>query len=146
MTVIALVVGPIEPATKRSRPGVERCAAASRAISAARRLISSALSARPYSASTSGVPPNVFVSTMSAPAARYSSCIRADDVGPRQDQVLVAALELRAAEVLRGQVLALHPGARGAVEHEDALGEELLERLGPFALGAAVRRSRHKNP
>ena len=44
VTVIALVVGPIEPATKRGRPGVEAFAAASRASSAARRLISMRLS------------------------------------------------------------------------------------------------------
>ena len=67
---MALVVGPIEPATKRSLEEVEAAAAASRAISAARRLISRALSARPYSARTRGVPPKVSVSTMSAPAAR----------------------------------------------------------------------------
>ena len=35
-----------------------------------RQLISTALSARPYSANTSGVPPKVSVSTMSAPASK----------------------------------------------------------------------------
>ncbi len=67
---MAFVVGPMEPATKRSRPGVEAASAASRAISAARRLISTAFPASPYSASTSGVPPKVSVSTMSAPASK----------------------------------------------------------------------------
>ncbi len=102
-----------------------------------------ALSASPYSASTSGVPPNVSVSTMSAPAARYSACIRADHVRPGQDEVLVAALELRAAEVLGRQVVRLEPRPRRAVEDEDPLGEELLKRLGAFALGRAVGRACH---
>ena len=47
--------------------------------------------------------------------------IVADDVGPREDQVLVAALELGAAEVLGGEVLRLEPRAHRAVEDEDAL-------------------------
>ncbi len=70
VTLIAFVVGPMEPATKRGRSGVEREAATRFAISAARRLISRAESPSPYSASTIGVPPNVFVSTMSAPASK----------------------------------------------------------------------------
>ncbi len=70
VTVTDLVVGPIEPATNRGRSAVAYRAADSRASSAARRLIASARSARPYSASTRGVEPNVSVSTMSAPASR----------------------------------------------------------------------------
>ena len=65
------------------------------------------------------------------------------DVRPRPDQVFVAALELRAAEVGRRQVLALEPGPRRPVEHEDAFGEALLERLGPLALRRAVRPRGH---
>ncbi len=59
-------------------------------------------------------------------------------VRPRDHQVLVAPLELRAAEILGREVLSLDPGPRRAVEHEDPLGEKLLERLGPFALRRAV--------
>jgi hypothetical protein len=70
VTEIAFVVGPIEPATKRRRPGSSNFAHASRASAAESRLSSKARSARPYSARTSGVPPNESVSTMSAPAAR----------------------------------------------------------------------------
>ena len=61
-----------------------------------------------------------------------------DEIGPRQDQVLVAALEVRTSEILRRQVLALHPRPRRPVEHEDALGEKLLERLRPLALRRAA--------
>ena len=63
---MALVVGPIEPATKRSEPN---SAATSRASFAAASLISSARSWRPYSPSTSGVLPKVSVPTMSDPAS-----------------------------------------------------------------------------
>src|SRR5262249_2670945 len=67
----------------------------------------------------------------------------ADDVAAPDHQVLVAALEVGPSEVGGGQVLGLHPGAGGPVEHEDLLGEELLERLGPFALRRTVRASGH---
>jgi hypothetical protein len=70
VTEMARVVGPIEPATKRRRPGSSKRAHASRASAAASRLSSKACSASPYSASTSGVAPKESVSTMSAPAAR----------------------------------------------------------------------------
>ena len=70
VTEIARVVGPTEPATKRGLSGVESSRAASTASSAARRLSARASASRPYSASTSGVPPKVSVSMMSAPASR----------------------------------------------------------------------------
>ena len=56
-------VGPIEPATKRSSP------TAARAISPARRLISSVCSARPHSSSFRRLAWKVSVSTTSAPAS-----------------------------------------------------------------------------
>ena len=74
----------------------------------------------PYSASTSANAPNVAVSTASTPTAKYSRCISAIEVGPGEHEVLVAALELGAAEVVRGQVLALDPGSERTVEDEDA--------------------------
>ena len=61
-------VGPIEPATKRCSP------AAARAISAARRLISSVCSASPHSSSLSRLPWKVSVSSTSAPASSMDSC------------------------------------------------------------------------
>ena len=60
-------VGPIEPATKRSSP------TALRAISAARRLISSVCSPRPHSSSFSREAWKVSVSTTSAPASTIDS-------------------------------------------------------------------------
>ena len=60
-------VGPIEPATKRSSP------TALRAISAARRLISSVCSPMPHSSSFSRLAWNVSVSTTSAPASIIDS-------------------------------------------------------------------------
>ncbi len=60
-------VGPIEPATNRSGP------AASRAISAARRLISTVRSPSPHSSSFSREPWKESVSTTSAPAASIAS-------------------------------------------------------------------------
>jgi hypothetical protein len=46
-----------------------------------------------------------------------------DHVGAGDDQVVVAPLQPLAAEVARGEVVALDGGAHGAVEHEDAFGE-----------------------
>src|SRR6185437_10460313 len=74
VTEIALVVGPIEPATKRGRRGVLAASAAARAIEPARRFISRACSASPYSASTTEAAPKVLVSIISAPASRKLSC------------------------------------------------------------------------
>src|SRR5208337_2986520 len=71
VTVIAFVVGPIDPATNRGLPGVENSSAACRASTAARLFNSCAFACSPYSASTSGVPPKLLVSTMSAPASKY---------------------------------------------------------------------------
>src|SRR5690606_19504766 len=66
------VVGPMAPATKRGQSGVENAAVLRFAISTARRLISAASLPRPYSSSTTGVPPKVFVQTISAPASKYA--------------------------------------------------------------------------
>ena len=61
-------VGPIAPATKRLSP------AALRAISAARRLISTVCSSRPHSASFRRDAWKLSVSSTSAPAASIDSC------------------------------------------------------------------------
>src|SRR5690606_18821770 len=52
-----------------------------------------------------------------------------DEIRPGDHQVVVAPLQLRATEVLGGQVVALDRGAHGAIEDDDALAE-----------GAQVRR------
>ena len=70
VTVIALVVGPIEPATNRGRSGVENASAASRpmlgrgAVDLVRRSRKTVLGEHDRRE------PKVFVSTMSAPASR----------------------------------------------------------------------------
>ncbi len=64
--------GPIEPATRASRPATSR---ASRATWAARRLRRAASPARPNAASRIRFAPNVAVSMISAPAARYARWI-----------------------------------------------------------------------
>ena len=141
VTEIVLVVGPIEPATKRGRSGGRRTAsAASRAMRAAATLISWALSSRPYSASTSGVEPKVSVSMMSAPASRKRSWTSCDDVGAGEDEVLVAAFELGAAEVVGGEVQGLDRGAHGAVEDEDALVEQRFDAAAGLS-SSSVQRS-----
>ena len=77
---------------------------------------------------------NVLVSMMSAPAARYWPWISLIDVGARQDQQIVVALEILrvileplAAEVRLGQLVALDHRPHRAVEDEDALRERVLE-------------------
>ena len=52
-------------------------------------------------------------------------------VGPGNHQILVAAFEVRPAEILRGQVGLLQHGAHGAIQDEDALAEQ-------FAKGQAL--------
>ncbi len=64
--------GPIEPATRTSRPATSR---ASRASCAPRRARRPAWSASPYGARRCRLAPKVAVSMMSAPAARYSRWI-----------------------------------------------------------------------
>jgi len=59
-----------------------------------------------------------------------------DDVGTRDDQVLVASGELRSAEVCVGQVPLLDRGSHRAVEAEDATLEGGFER---FNTGGAQR-------
>jgi hypothetical protein len=44
-----------------------------------------------------------------------------DEVGPSEDEMLVASFERESAEVVRAEIALLHPGAEGSVEHQDAL-------------------------
>ena len=78
--------------------------------------------------STSGNAPNVAVSTASTPDCEELRVHLGDEVGPGEHEVLVAALERRAAEVVGAEVVALHPGAERTVEHEDALAQRVEER------------------
>jgi hypothetical protein len=58
---------------------------------------------------------------------------RADDVGARGVQDLVAAFELL--EVVQRGVLGLEHGAHPAVGHHDAGGEGLAQGIGSLSLG-----------
>jgi len=65
-----------------------------------------------------------------------------DQVGPGEHEVLVAPLELGTAEVVRAEVLRLHPGAERAVEQEHARfegAEEVCHQTGEIT--AHSRRS-----
>src|SRR6202167_2787504 len=81
VTLMAFVVGPMEPATNRGFAGEENWSAAWRASSAAMRLSSRARAPRPYSANTTGVLPKEFVSMMSEPAWRYFRWIESTTCG-----------------------------------------------------------------
>lgn len=52
-----------------------------------------------------------------------------DDIGPCIDEDLVAALEAWAAEIFRSEISCLDHSAHGAIADEDALLEDVLERL-----------------
>jgi hypothetical protein len=68
----------------------------------------------------------------------------AHDLGAGDAEMLVAALERRAAEVLGGQVEALERGAGGAVEHQDALVERFEQGRGTgFGIRKGRQRRRH---
>ena len=131
VTLIALVVGPIEPATKRGLPGFEYSSAAFRANSEASRLILRENSPKP-----------VFRQNHRSAAER----IRLDDVRPGcqifavnpqhdvrtgNDQILVATFQLRPAKILRRKILLLQHGAHGPIENEYPLSEQ-------FAKGQAL--------
>ena len=45
------------------------------------------------------------------------------DIRASDNQVLIAALERRAAKVVSSQMAGLNSGAHRAIKHEDALGE-----------------------
>ena len=123
VTEMALVVGPIEPATKRGRLEVLAASAAARAIVPARRLISRACSASPYSASTTEArAEGVGLDDIGA-GVEETVVQLADLVGARADQVLVASLELRAAEVGRGEMHVLDGRPRRAVDNDDPGGQ-----------------------
>ena len=51
---------------------------------------------------------------------------RADELGPGENQILVATFELRAAKVGGRQIAVLDRGAHRAIEDEDAGSERLL--------------------
>ena len=52
-----------------------------------------------------------------------------DEIGPGHDELLVAALQHLAAEIVRTEVLSLHPRTERPVEHEHAFVERVEERV-----------------
>ena len=127
----SLVVGPIEPATKRGLALVENCCATSRASLTAARLISRTRSARSNSVSTVRVAPKVLVSTTSQPTSQKTGVDVADDVGTAQDQDF-AAVFFSPVVVERG-LAELDVGAHGAVVNYDAVADE-LEKVGHWSV------------
>ena len=93
VTEMALVVGPMEPATQRGRSGVlKRSSSLSSQLGGdAVDLVGAGRRGRTRP-STSGVPPKVSVSVMSAPAAKYASWMPSNELRAGKHQVLVAAL------------------------------------------------------
>ena len=80
----------------------------------------------PYSASGTANAPKVAVSTASTPRAQVQVVHPGDELGPGQAQELIAALQVRAAEIVGTQWLLLDVGAEGAVVDEDALAGRVL--------------------
>ena len=126
-----LFIGPMAPATKRGLLGsMAVCLRRLLARRAEARFISRARWLQSCSACAMLVAEKVFVSTMSAPAARYCSWMVRMAFGPREREQLVVALEqdlvvlhaLRMEVLLRCRPKLLDHGAHGPVEDEDALG------------------------
>ena len=65
-----------------------------------------------------------------------------DEVGAGEHELLVAAVEGLAAEVVGAEVLALHPGAERSVEHQHSFGERIEERVLRAAPDGAVGAAR----
>ena len=82
-----LVPGPIEPATKRGRSGVEKSSATSRAMRASARVISWDRSAMPYSPSGMASAPKVFGLDDVGADLEVRGVQLGDDVGPGDDEV-----------------------------------------------------------
>ena len=127
VTEMVLVVGPIEPATKRGLLGVENLSAAARAMRAAATLIAWVCSSQPVLGEHErGRAEGVGLEDVGA-GSEETLVHALDDVGPRQHEVLVAALQVGAAEVVGAEVEVLDRRAHGAVEDEDPLAEEAFQ-------------------
>ena len=68
---------------------------------------------------------------MSEPACEILAMNVEHDIGAGDDQVFVAAFEVRAAEIRGGEIGLLQHGAHGAIQDEDALAQQ-------FAKGQAL--------
>ena len=118
-------VGPIDPATKRGLSGVEYLSHAARASRAAATFSSRVLSSIPHSRSRCGV--DLERARLDDVAADGEERLvdRLDDVGPRENEVVVAPFERLSAEIFRRRVVALDVRPHRAVEDEHALRERV---------------------
>ena len=114
----SLVVGPMDPATKRGFSGVEYWSATSRARRAAARLSSRVRSWRSYSASTMLAEPKLSVSITSQPASRNDAWMARITSG--RDRTSSSLQPFLAPEVVGGQAVLLHTGAHCAVVDQHA--------------------------
>ena len=145
VTEIALVVGPMEPQTKRGLSGVEWRAQAARAMRGGQAvelegLVGEAVLGEHQRRAAEGVGLDDV-----AAGGEVALVDAVDHVGAGGAEVFVAPLELGAAEVVGGQGDALERGAGGAVEHEDARVEGRQQERGARvhvggARGGTVRR------
>ena len=53
-------------------------------------------------------------------------------IWPRLDQVFIATFERRSAEIRSSQIALLQHGAHGAIQHQNAGGESVVEGRKPF--------------
>ena len=135
VTEMLLVVGPIEPATKRGLSAVLNLAAClareSRgdAVELARVRLEAVLGEHDGTRLEARGLDNV--------GAHFEKAVvhPANQLGPRADDVLVASFVLSAAVVRGAQIFAEHEGAECAVQNEDSFGEQLLEELDPVRIG-----------
>ena len=135
----SLVVGPIDPATKRGLSLVENCCATSFAIFAAAMLISATLSCRSYSRQhDTGRAESVGLDHIAADFEKVSVNVL-DDVGPAEDQQFVAAL--LAPEIVHTGVAELNVSPHGAVVNDDAVAHGLEKVRHCKSVSAISRRS-----
>ncbi len=130
-----LVVGPIEPATKRGVSAVlnlAACFARERrgdAIELARVLFEAVLGEHDWT--------RLKARGLDDVGADFEKAVvhAADQIGPRAHDVLVASFVARAAVVRGAQIFAEHESAERAVQNEDSFGEHLPEELDPVRIG-----------
>ena len=135
VTEMLLVVGPIEPATKRGLSAVlNLCGLLARerrgdAVELARVGLEAVLGEHDWT--------GLEARGLDDVGADFEKAVvhPANQVGPGADDVLVASFVAGAAVVLGAQIFAEHEGAESAVQNEDSFGEQLLEELDPVRIG-----------
>ncbi len=141
VTEIALVVGPMEPTTNRGLSGRRKLPRGrdrelgGAPVEGARLVLEPVLRQHQRSAAEG-------VGLDEVGAGREVGPVDVeDDIRPGADQDLVAALELRAAEVPGAEVLRLQHRPGRPVEHQDALRHDRAQLLRAVAAGRGDRAS-----